>query len=552
MNKTLSIGLAGFSFTIEEHAYIKLSDYLDALRNSLGADEADEVMHDIEIRMVEIFRDSLGRRDVLNNDDVEKVIAQLGRPEQIEEQEETYFSEKTTKASGKYSDHRNRRQLFRDPSRAKIGGVCAGMAHYFGIDVTLLRAILLGLILMDIFLTFAISTSFIVLLYIVLWIVLPKAQTASDYLKMKGKPVNFDTLKEESSKIVQFANESTQKVGEIYQENHTTIKNAGNGIWNAFRYIFGTIFAIMGLSLLIGSFAMFGVYDGSNVDFFENVRFYLQENNAGILLISLAFLTVFIPALIFLFIALKLFSPRTKLNNAGYVFGALVILWIGLAAFGGFSAVRYATQFSGHNEETENIAINTSSDSLLVDVKKVSIPQNFKSYWANVFSDGKTIYKQDYPDIDVSRKDVKAPYLEIRKRADGYNLPLKVQIPVEISGNKLMFPNYISYPYEYRFRDYRVDYELVVPKHMKVIALNNERGFYLDDHSEDTAQTAGSSQNTVTIQSGEHDSIIVNGKKVSKTEAENMIKDLGFDSDSIKNVNISIKKGEKEISIKTE
>jgi hypothetical protein len=37
MNKTLSIGLAGFSFTIEEHAYIKLSDYLNALRSSLDA-----------------------------------------------------------------------------------------------------------------------------------------------------------------------------------------------------------------------------------------------------------------------------------------------------------------------------------------------------------------------------------------------------------------------------------------------------------------------------------------------------------------------------------
>jgi hypothetical protein len=78
MNKTLSIGLAGFSFTIEEHAYIKLSDYLNALRSSLDASEADEVMHDIEIRMVEIFRDSLGKREVINDTDVERVIAQIG------------------------------------------------------------------------------------------------------------------------------------------------------------------------------------------------------------------------------------------------------------------------------------------------------------------------------------------------------------------------------------------------------------------------------------------------------------------------------------------
>ena len=97
MNKTLSIGLAGFSFTIEEHAYIKLSDYLAALRSSLDANEADEVMHDIEIRMVEIFKDSLAKREVINDVDVERVIAQIGRPEQIEEQEEAYYSEKSKK-----------------------------------------------------------------------------------------------------------------------------------------------------------------------------------------------------------------------------------------------------------------------------------------------------------------------------------------------------------------------------------------------------------------------------------------------------------------------
>ena len=91
MNKTLSIALAGFSFVIDEHAYIKLSDYLNALRRSLDATEADEVMHDIEIRMVEIFKESLGKREVINDTDVERVIAQIGTPEQIDEQEEAYF-----------------------------------------------------------------------------------------------------------------------------------------------------------------------------------------------------------------------------------------------------------------------------------------------------------------------------------------------------------------------------------------------------------------------------------------------------------------------------
>ena len=88
MNKTVSISLAGFSFMIEEQAYEKLNNYLQALRNSLEKDEADEVMYDIEIRIAEIFRENLDKREVVNSDDVEKVITQLGTPEAIEGQSE--------------------------------------------------------------------------------------------------------------------------------------------------------------------------------------------------------------------------------------------------------------------------------------------------------------------------------------------------------------------------------------------------------------------------------------------------------------------------------
>ncbi|MFN4366004.1 PspC domain-containing protein, partial [Chryseobacterium hispalense] len=243
MNKTLSIGLAGFSFTIEEHAYIKLSDYLAALRNSLDAAEADEVMHDIEIRMVEIFKDTLGKREVINDADVERVIFQIGKPELIEEQEEAYFSEKTRRKQRRaFGNEGNAKQLFRDPERQKIAGVCAGLAHYVGMDITAMRAI--WVIVFLILIPAAASAWLIALLYIILWIVLPKAQTAADFLKMKGKPMNFDNLKNESNKLVQFANESTQRVGEIYTENKPYISNAGNGLWNVIRYILGGIFAL--------------------------------------------------------------------------------------------------------------------------------------------------------------------------------------------------------------------------------------------------------------------------------------------------------------------
>ena len=569
MNKTLSIGLAGFSFTIEEHAYIKLSDYLAALRSSLDVSEADEVMHDIEIRMVEIFKEALGKREVINDTDVEKVIAQIGSPEKIEEQEEAYFSEKTStnkKEQRSSANFNGQKQLFRDPERAKLAGVCAGLAHYVGMDITAMRAIWLGVAIIGMFT--AISTIIVVVIYIILWIVLPRAETATDFLKMKGKPMNFDNLKEESTKIVQFANESTQKVGELYNENKPYINKAGNGIWNLVRYVLGIILAMMGLSLIIGSFAIlgFGFSGASNINFFSNLGFYLQDSNLGFIVIALSFLTAFIPGLIFSYLAIKLFSPKAQFNNTGYVIGGLVLLWIGLVAATGFSAIKFKSQYSGTNDDTANVAISTTSDSILIDLKKVVIPQNFKSYWDDVYSDGKTIYKQDYPRLDVIRKDVKAPYLEIKKRADGYNLPMKVNVPLEIVGNKITLPNYFSYPYNDRFRDYRVDYELIIPKNMKVISLNDERGFsvddddYNDDNNQMNTTTVNQNEDSVTVNSGSNsivvpsdngDSIIINGKKVGKKEAELMIKKMRFNSDDVENVDISIKNGKKEISIKT-
>src|SRR5690606_32965789 len=336
MNKTLSIGLAGFSFTIEEHAYIKLSDYLAALRSSLEASEADEVMHDIEIRMVEIFKDTLGKREVINDSDVERVIAQIGRPEQIEEQEEAYFSEKAARKDHKTSaNFTGQKQLFRDPEKQKIAGVCAGLAHYVGLDISAMRAIWLGIAILGVF-SAAISTMLIVLIYVILWAVLPQATTATDFLKMKGKPMNFDNLKNESTKIVQFANESTQRVGEIYNENKPYINNASSGLWNIIKYFVGGILALLAVSSIIGVFVLFGMFGvDSNFPGANEMKFYFEDDGLYKILSAIIIIGSLIPAILFSLLSIKIFSPKTKLRNIGWVIGALFIAVMALGAYFG-------------------------------------------------------------------------------------------------------------------------------------------------------------------------------------------------------------------------
>lgn len=572
MNKTLSIGLAGFSFTIEEHAYIKLSDYLNALRSSLDASEADEVMHDIEIRMVEIFRDSMAKREIINDTDVERVIAQIGSPEKIEEQEEAYYSEKNTKKSyATGTEFTDKKQLFRDPEKQKIAGVCAGLAAYFGMELTAMRLIWIGAFL---FLWVAPGSSFLVIiLYFILWAVLPKAETASDFLKMKGKPLNFDNLKEESSKIVQFANETTTRAGEIYIENKPYINNASNGVWNVLKYIIGAFFAIMAVSSIIGVFVVFGLF-GIDSDFpgANEMKFYFDDDGLYNVLAALIIIGSLIPALIFSILSIKIFSPKTKLRNIGWVLGALFLTIIGLGTYFGLSMAKREMIFKGHKEDTEEVAINTNSDTLYVDSKQIAIPQNFTGFDDDLYSDKVSVYKKDWIHVDVTRKaNIKTPYLIIKKEAKGYNLPLNVNVPVEIVNNRIMLPNFIKYSYEHRFRDYNIDYELVVPQNTIVIPVKNDAisfdgdlnadGINDNDQEHDDDGNIKIEKNKITVNGStieynsndKSDSIIINGKKVPSNQADQVIDSMKNSIKKMKGANIdfNVDEDKNEITIKT-
>ena len=472
MNKTVSISLAGFSFIIEEQAYEKLNAYLQALRNSLEKDEADEVMYDIEIRIAEIFRENLDKREVVNSDDVEKVIAQIGTPEAIEGQSEE-------NAERENPQEKTRKELFRDMKKGKIAGVCAGLAQYIGLDIALMRIAWIVLCIC--------SVGFSLVAYIILWVAVPEAETASDFLKMQGKPINFDSLKE-----------AGQKVNSFYNENKSEIAKTGAGIWKVVRVILGWIMVILAVKTLIVlvSFILvfLGVWDfqlfGRYQDLEEFNFFFDLNKETKYVFIAIVIFAILIPIVVFTELSIILFSPKTKVKYWSFSVGFLTIWLLVLGIYFGFLVSKKQLIYSGNNVQEERVSINTQSNVLTLDLKRVEIPQNFRAYGDDIFSDRKKIYKEDYPDVYITRRhDVKQPYIVVRKQADGYNIPIGLSVPVEVSGNAVLLPNYISYSYDHRFRDYDVDYELVIPETMEIRDLSDgrvdihgdEHGFYRDE-----------------------------------------------------------------------
>jgi len=178
MKKTMTVNLGGMVYHIDDDAYDKLKKYLDKVKNELRSMEGnDEIYQDIETRIAELFSERLkNNRQVITIKEVEEVIGIMGNPEDI--------SGKTTENAYK-SKHRNYKRMYRDPDNSIIGGVCSGLASYWRVDPTIVRVI---------FVILAIFGMAGVLIYLILWIILPEANTVAQKLEMRGEAVNLSNI----------------------------------------------------------------------------------------------------------------------------------------------------------------------------------------------------------------------------------------------------------------------------------------------------------------------------------------------------------------------
>jgi phage shock protein PspC (stress-responsive transcriptional regulator) len=181
MKITVSINLGGYSFHIDEDAYAELKMYLRNLElHFAGEESSSEILSDIETRMAELFRTRITTyKQVINIDDVRMGISVLGTPEDISDNS-------GPSARDKFSTPGYHR-MYRDPDNRVIGGVCSGIGAYWDIDPVIVRILFIALIL---------AGGLGVLVYLILYIVIPEAKTTAQKIEMKGNPVNIHNIKD--------------------------------------------------------------------------------------------------------------------------------------------------------------------------------------------------------------------------------------------------------------------------------------------------------------------------------------------------------------------
>lgn len=198
MKKTIRVSLAGSIFTVEEDAYKYLQEYQTALQRQYRRQQGGrEIIHDIEVRMAELFNYKLDKvKQVITYLDVYEVIEVLGKPETFEEpKKNTTVNEDDfnviNRPKSSYRKRSNKRwnkrskSIFRDVDNRVLGGVCAGLGAYFGTNPVLFRVL------------FALLFFFgggSVIIYIIMWIAIPPAVSVTQKMEMRGEMINLDNI----------------------------------------------------------------------------------------------------------------------------------------------------------------------------------------------------------------------------------------------------------------------------------------------------------------------------------------------------------------------
>ncbi len=225
MKKTLTINISGTVFHIDDDAYERLNNYIFGINKHFGNDDdAKEIVQDIESRISELFQERVkDGSEVITISHVEDIIRIMGMPEAFANTNDEEIKPKTTRTKG--------RKLYRDPDDRVLGGVCSGLGIFFNVDPIIIRLVFVLLVFL--------GAGSSLIIYLILWIVVPKAANTAQRLEMKGEEVNINNISKNIKEELQDVKENYEKfrANKSYIRSRERLDDAGNIILAIIRRI---------------------------------------------------------------------------------------------------------------------------------------------------------------------------------------------------------------------------------------------------------------------------------------------------------------------------
>ncbi len=427
MKKNISINISGIIFHIEEDSYPRLKQYLDAINQHFSSyDESSEIVNDIENRIAEILLKKLkGGKQVIVEDDIISLINTMGTIADFEAAEalveEETSEQKKTQESTSQNDYKHYdipdakpKKLYRNEAKKVLGGVFAGIAHYFSIDPLWLRlfalllffsgfiklssdgdysiSINIALIVIYIILWIVLPAEYYaeedgktkklfrssegkifggvsaglaayfgidkdlvrvlfiilafvggsgILLYLILWIITPTANSLTDKMQMQGQPITLDNIEKNIKTSLNVPEDKKENVflkvllfpfrliSYLLKGLGNILSPILNFLIDAIRIIFGIFLILVGGSLSFGILVMLVAYfnvAGGDILFLNELPSRFINENIPLYMAFAAFAGVFVPSLIMIILGVMVIIRRNLIR--AYIGWSLFGIWL--------------------------------------------------------------------------------------------------------------------------------------------------------------------------------------------------------------------------------
>lgn len=324
MKQTVNVSIAGIAFILDQECFILLSNYLTQTRQSISTNPAsDEILADIEARIA---------GDILAVQNADKPVP-IGVVRSIIEQLGGINYAPPTQAPLP-------RRLYRKSQGAIFGGVCNGLGVYFNSNPAIFRLIFLLIFFASAlsYLIWGMPFSWIsstfengfhitrsshwhgmsfntiaVVIYIIMWVVIPKARTPRQILEMQGE---LTTDGAHNQTVASESPRNNTNDGALSTIAKIIILVIGSGIF--LSALFGITAALAGISIAINNGAT-QIPEALNIMGIS--RFWATFSMVSIMLL---------PAII---IPYLMISAVFQLKYTKIISISLLLLWIALVTF---------------------------------------------------------------------------------------------------------------------------------------------------------------------------------------------------------------------------
>lgn len=383
------------------------------------------------------------------------------------------------------------KKLFRNPKDKILGGVCSGIAQFFNIETWIVRLLFLSPILLGFLSNHSnfsfvnvelISHSFYVLSivsYILLWFIIPMAKVTTDYMLLKGEPININTI------------QNTTTMQDLTNKNN-------NGLNKFFRVI---AYFIIALIMLIMIPTAIGILIA--VTFSYNVADVVLFTNANKVLAMLS-LTLFIALPIIgliIWVIRKILGYKPNKSLRAIFIGLNTIGWVSIILL----AASMVKQNNTYSSTMQKISLPSNIDTLYIASTDTSNLYNevvfFDINQVNFLMEKTTDYNL-IKSVDIHYQESKdsSIYIEIEKSSFGENRGFAFKhatdavFEYQLDSNILKLPAHVSVTNKEPYYLQNVQVTVYVPEGKTVITAkkynrqinknfhSSKRGIYINHH----------------------------------------------------------------------